>query len=324
MTGIFAAVATATYPYADALKLKDIGSDADDALILAGRSLLNFENPYVHTTYLGNSISPGPGWALLAIPFGASGLYALFFPTTMALALWALRSLRLDWLTLSRFVLLLASSLFVWELALVGNDYLAFAMLTLTAAMLLQKRVLSTVKLGGLIVLVGLLSTCRIVFVFLPLLIGFSLVASFPHRAIAVMVAGVAICLTSTGVFLLSQTSYPPLNLLAEKAQASFSSEGLILAITVCLAAAIVMLVNWRTWRPITHLAIGFAVPWITVAIADLLRLGSLSNWGGASFLAFPLPFVVLATITNSQDRWNQVNKTTWREDVGLNRPECE
>ena len=146
--------------------------------------------------------------------------------------------------------------------------------------MLLQKPVLSAVKLVDLIVLIGVLSTCRIVFVFLPLLIGFNLFAS----------------------------SYPPLSLLTEKAQASFFPEGLILAIT----AAIVMLIHWGTWGPITHLAMGFAVPWIIIAVADLLRVhGSLSDWDGASFLAFPLPFLVLATITNNGNGRNEgVDKT--------------
>ena len=223
------------YPYADALEMQGLGSDADDALILAGRALLKFQNPYVQHTYLGNPISPGPGWALLSAPFGASGLYALYFPTTLALALWSLRSLGHDWLTLNRFVILLASSLFVWELAIVGNDYLPFAMLTLTAAVLLQQPALNTVQLLCLIVLIGLLSTCRIVFVFLPILIGFSLFSSFPFRAIAVGLGGLSLSAAITSVFVMRQPSYPPLDLLIEKAQATFSPEGLIVAVALCV-----------------------------------------------------------------------------------------
>jgi hypothetical protein len=61
------------------------------------------------------------------------------------------------------------------------------------------------------------------------------------------------------------------------------------------------MLINWRTWRPITLLAVGLAVPWAIVAVADLAFVqGRLSIWGGASFLALPVPFLLLALITKT------------------------
>jgi hypothetical protein len=43
-------------------------------------ALWEFHNPYVIQTYLGNPLSPGPGWVLLALPFTVSGLYVVFFP----------------------------------------------------------------------------------------------------------------------------------------------------------------------------------------------------------------------------------------------------
>lgn len=293
----------AIYPYADGLKLQGRGSDADDALILASQALLKFQSPYDQETYLGNLIAPGPGWALLAAPFSVSGLYSLFFPSTLALAFWCLRSCGTDWPTLNRFAVLLASSLLVWELAAVGSDYLPFVMLVLVATLLLKQPNLHRFGLIGIIFLTGLLATFRIVFIFLPLLVGFSLLALFPRRALAVALGGLTLALTVQVVFLLlNPSSYPPLSLLLQKANAIFSFEGLTMAIAVCVATAMVMLVNWRTWRPITHLAVGLAVPWALVAAADLVRVhGSLPDWGGASFLAIPLPFVVLALISSSE-----------------------
>ena len=301
MLAAFTVGTIAIYPYADGLKLRGAGSDQDDALILAGQALLKFQNPYRQETYLGNQIDPGAGWALLATPFGVSGLYSLFFPATLALALWCLRSVGHDWLTLNRFTLLLASSLCVWELAFVGSDYLPFVMLTLAATQLLQQPALRTSGVIGLTLLVGLLSTCRIVFIFLPLLVGFSLFAVCRRRAVVVAFGSLALSIAFQVVFfLLNRTSYPPLELLREEIQATFSPARLTIAIVICAAAGIAMLVNWRTWRPITHLAMGLTVPWVLVAAADLASAhGSLPHWGGASFLAFPLPFVVLALITN-------------------------
>jgi len=298
----FAVGTIAIYPYANGLKLQRAGSDSDDALILAGKALLRFQNPYRQETYLGNPIAQGPGWALLAAPFGAAGLYSLFFPTTLALALWCLRSVGHDWLTLNRFTLLLASSLCVWELAFAGSDYLPFVMLTLAVTQLLQKPALPTFGVVGLVLLIGLLSTCRIVFIYLPLLVGFSLFAVLRRRAIAIAVGGLTLCLALQLVFFfVNRTFYPPLDLLQEKARTTFSPETLAIAIAICAITGIAMLVNWRTWRPITHLAVGLTAPWAVVAAADLARVhGSLPDWGGASFLAFPLPFVVLALITSN------------------------
>ncbi len=53
------------------------GSDADDALLIAGGKLLNGEFPYYLSTYLGNMISPMPGAVLFAIPFVILGIIAI-------------------------------------------------------------------------------------------------------------------------------------------------------------------------------------------------------------------------------------------------------
>ena len=300
MLAAFTVGTIAIYPYADGLKLQGAGSDSDDALILAGQALLRFQNPYSLETYLGNPIAPGPGWALLAAPFGASGLYPLFFPATLALALWCLRSLGHDWLTLNQFTLLLASSLCIWELAFTGSDYLPFVLLTLVVTQLLQKSDLRTLEVAGLILLAGLLATFRIVFFYLPLLVGFALSNIRPRRAVAIAFGSLSLCLAfQVGFFLLNRTSYAPLELLQSKTEATFSPATLGIAMAICAVTGIAMLVNWRSWRPITHLSLGLAVPWAIIAAADLARVNSsLPDWGGASYLALPLPFVVLALIT--------------------------
>ncbi len=133
LVAAFTLVTLFVYPYADALKLQGAGSDADDALILSAQALIRLENPYSLSTYLGNPPAPGPGWAFLAIPFSFPGTYWLFFPSTLALALWRLRLAGSDWTTVNRFTILMASSLCVWELAAIGSDYLPFVMLVLIA-----------------------------------------------------------------------------------------------------------------------------------------------------------------------------------------------
>lgn len=294
----FTLVTLFVYPYADALKEHGAGSDADDALILSAQALIRLENPYALSTYLGNPPAPGSGWAFLAIPFSFPGTYWLFFPSTLALALWRLRLSGFDWTTINRFTILMASSLCVWELAAIGSDYLPFVMLTLIAFELLQRPALKSRHVAGLAILVGALSTFRIVFAFLPLLMGFSLVASYPRRALGVAAGGFAVCAVwQLAFYLLNQDAYPPLQLLQEKTGVAFSPEKLILGAVAVVAAGVLMLIKWREWRPVSLLALGLLTPWAVVASADLARHGNLKDWAGASYLVFSLPFVLLSLL---------------------------
>ena len=77
------------YPLADAGRLGDRGSDADDALILAAQALLHGQYPFYPTTYYGNPIAPMPGSILLAIPFAAKPWIALQNVFWLAVLLWA-------------------------------------------------------------------------------------------------------------------------------------------------------------------------------------------------------------------------------------------
>ena len=67
---------TIVYPLANSGRFGR-GSDADDALLIAGGRLLNGEFPYYLSTYLGNMISPMPGAVLFSIPFTVLGLIAI-------------------------------------------------------------------------------------------------------------------------------------------------------------------------------------------------------------------------------------------------------
>ena len=49
------------------------GSDADDALKIGAKAVLNLDNPYHHQTYLGLPITPGLGALFLSIPFYLMG-----------------------------------------------------------------------------------------------------------------------------------------------------------------------------------------------------------------------------------------------------------
>ena len=72
---VLAVVLAVGYPLANGGRLG--GSDRDDALLVAGRALLDGRYPYDVRTYLDNPITPLPGALLLALPFAALGLIVL-------------------------------------------------------------------------------------------------------------------------------------------------------------------------------------------------------------------------------------------------------
>ena len=63
---------TVIYPDANA-GIYGGGSDADDALKIGAKAVLNLENPYHYQTYLGLPITPGLGALFLSIPFYLMG-----------------------------------------------------------------------------------------------------------------------------------------------------------------------------------------------------------------------------------------------------------
>jgi hypothetical protein len=297
----FSVATIIVYPMADGLKVHGAGSDEDDALILAGKAITHFENPYTQLTYLSGSIHPGAGWALLAAPFSVTGLYSLFFSFTLMLALGTLRVEGLNWKSINLFMLFLASSLFVWELAVVGSDWLPFSMLILVLMLRLLRPSLNTKEFVGLTIVLGLLSTFRLVFILLPMLVGFCLYFVHPSRALGIALGSIAICvIIHVFFYVLNAGVYPPLLIQLQETKRTFAFGGLATAIAVCVAAGVVMWEKRRTWSPISLFTIGLGVPWTTVALTGLTESGEFSHWGYSTFLALPLPFVLLV-LTSSQ-----------------------
>jgi hypothetical protein len=314
-SGTFCTATLVLYPVADALKQTGRGSDQDDALILAGKALVRLSNPYIQHTYLNQPVHPGPGWAILTAPLTATGLYALLLPIALTLVLWALRSAGESWQTINRFVLLLVSSLIVWELAVTGSDYIPFALLTLATFLLLMRPALGKAKVVVLCILVGFLATFRLPFILLPGLYALILASRFPLRALAVGIGGTLICMAlHLPFYLINLDYYPPLYLVIQKTHASFSSMGLVLASASCVGALWVIGSLQKTWGARAAYAFGLAVPWSIIAFADLIRVeGSLAQWGGASFMTLALPSVVLAVMSTETLAWSGASVAVWR-----------
>lgn len=306
LVGILALVAVFIYPMADGLKRRGAGSDADDAMILAGRALSELHNPYASTTYLGNPFSPGPGWVALWAPLSAFGAYALITALALLAAVLALRSTQHGWVRTNTFVLALSSCALLWELAAIGSDLPAWGLLVLCAALVLERPRVSPGLLAALTALLGCLATARIAFSYLPLLVGFCLLAVRPRRALIVAVGGsVTALLLHAAFWQLNPLSYPPLHLMGQ-ARGLLSGPWLVVAMLFLGAVAARMLHRWRSWPPSLHLAWGLAAPMLVLAAADLSQRGSLARWKGASYLVTSLPAVAYALLARVRrdDPW--------------------
>jgi hypothetical protein len=286
------------YPLADGLKTLGGGSDADDALQLGGVALWHLANPYALTTYFGNPLSPGPGWLALYGPLALLGLQPLGTVGALCFAIWALRRVKISWPILNLLTLGWASSLAVWELAAVGNDLPSFGLVLLGVLALLAQPRLSFNALLLLAVVVGCLATARISFFYLPLLLGFALLAVWPKRALWVALLGFAtMALWHGSFFILNPQAYPPLHLLV-RGETLISGAAWAGVFGVLGVTGVAMLYHWRWWNPYVHTALGLGVPLGVLATAELASHGSLAAWEGATWLTPALPVACMAVLT--------------------------
>lgn len=292
-----ALMAAVVYPIADRLKVHMGGSDADDAMILAGTALMHGATPYNLTTYFGNPLSPGPGWAGLVGPLSALGLYPLLNALAVAILAATLRATRHGWVQVNAVVVSLFSCLLLWELAAVGNDLPAWGMLFLATLLALSQPRLSNGAMLGLAALLGALCTARIAFFYVPVLVGFSLLAVWPRRAL--WVAGVGTVVMGglhAAFYVLNPAFYPPLHLLT-RAQGMLHGPALYAALMLLGVVGIQQLYHWRWWPPVVHAAWGLGTPLFILALAELAQHGDLGRWEGATFWIPALPVVIYALL---------------------------
>ena len=287
------------YPLADGLKATLGGSDANDAIQLGGAALWQLSNPYALTTYFGNPISPGPGWLALLGPFALLGVQPLGVVAALGFALFALRRAKMSWAMLNLITLAWASSLAVWELSTVANDLPMFGLVLLgVVAMLAQPRI-PLPTLLFLAVVVGCLATTRISFFYLPFLVGFSLFAVWPRRALWVaIVGGLTMLAWHSGFYWLNPQGYPPFHLLG-RGENLLGGPALIGVLGVLGVTGIAMLYHWRWWNPYVHVALGLGVPLGVLSFAELANVGNFRNWEGATWLIPALPIALMAVFTS-------------------------
>jgi len=276
------------YPIADALKYQRRGSDQDDAVIITTQALLRGEAPYSMRTYFGNRPSPGPGELILYVPFVATGTYQAGTLVVLIILALVLRAACSNWIASNIFLALLSSSLSFWELIAAGSDLYFIGSIIMLAGLIVCHDLLG--RLSGDIlsgILCALISTSRVVFIFIPLVFGFELWKDPKYRGLifasATLLLGIALHIIFYTVF---PGEYTPLHIVRKAMR--FSSYGMVVASLILLAFVGIVLYRYAQTLELNVLLIAtLGTPLLCTSIAQLsTRHFNFANWEGASYLA--------------------------------------
>jgi hypothetical protein len=210
------AVTVFVYPTADQTSPGG-GSDADDALKIAGRELLSGNYPYYPPTYLGNHISPMPGAVFFALPFVIAGLLPLQNIFWLVVLFFFVRHVFASSAAALGLVgVVLATNPTVWQNLVTGSDYVSNSIYILVLMWLLvritsDERAMAWTKVGVAVLLgIGLSSRANFLFL-LPLL--FSVLAQsigFRSGLKYMAIAGLAFLLTTIPFWLYDPAHFGP------------------------------------------------------------------------------------------------------------------
>lgn len=280
------------YPVADALKEHMGGSDRDDAVIVGVRALFDGEYPYGKTTYFGSWLSPGPGLLLLYAPFVGLDLYALGAGASLATCAFLLKRQHDSWVVASLFLLLAASSLLFWQELATGSDLIFVGSCFLGILLVLQHSdSRRTIFLCA--VLCGVISTSRVVFLYIPFLIGVPLWLRSKGDAIKfVAISSVVAVGLHAAFYLWAPDSYTPLHILSQ-GRGLLAGNFMYLFVAICLIAGgfIVRAARRGPDSWVAALFLGLVTPLFMLAVAGLRVKGwQLQGANPANYLTPALP----------------------------------
>lgn len=184
------------YPIADGLKFFMQGSDQDDCTIGIIKNLFNGVNPYHFISYNGNTCAQGPGTILLFFPFVILNKYIFthfFYLIIIFLVLYNYRNS----FNFNKFFIFFFSSIILWEMFSVGSDLYVSSILLCIACILLFEA-LKQKKIKLIIVsaiIIGIFSTTRINFIFIPFAISVLLFAQWKKEAVIFFIISSLFCL---------------------------------------------------------------------------------------------------------------------------------
>ncbi len=287
------------YPIIDARKSeKGKGSTGDEALILSANTLKSSCKLYDATIDSTTPISPGPGWVILNSPFVLLNVYFLFTPFYIFVLCLVLNKVFNNRMS-NFFLLFLSMSMLFWELILNGHDIFPLSAMLFLCSILVFQYLTKKVRIDVLLlisVLIGIVSTSRVVFVFYPLLLSVFLWKLNRKNALVMFLTSMSVFLFLNLFFYSINTYYQPIHLF-DKAVRNINY-GMIVAGSVGFAAGLFFqyrnlknnIVSWNK-----NLFISFLVVFLPIASGDLIKSKfNFLTWEGANYLMPVIPFLLL------------------------------
>lgn len=286
-----------SYPIEQTRKAQKHGSDEDACLIQLANNLFSGHELYaINRSYGGNLCTTGPGIVLLDAPLVFTHLYPYGAPLVLAVVAWMLGAATKNFESANIFLLLFMSSLFSWEVMAEGSDLVVIGcgfVIAIVGAWEGLARGRAGFVLGAALFL-GLLSSSRLPFLYLPLVLGLLIWQKDPRLAVKAVALGLAIGFgLAVGAYLWDPSKFSPLHAL-EKGQRMAGRNGELLGLAISVLAGLIA-VWWarqsslEAWLGVTCLLV--VTPMAIAATAALIKVHlSLSAWDGATYLMAALP----------------------------------
>lgn len=271
------------------------GSTSDDAFMLPIQALVAGKALYGVQLFDGAPISPGPGWLLLNLPFGSTFLHAWLTPFYCVASTRAFARAIGDNNNLP-LVSCMAVPIF-WTLAGSGSDLVALGFALPLCLLLVENHLRDNASVLWLALLVGTLTTARIVFSPVPILIGLLFLKKDRALAIRFAIAATLVNGIWHGIFFACSDPYPPLHLFNRGAHHVGFDLMAIGGVAALLLAG--LLVRW------CGNDFGARLRWFAGVLALVLAvvaLGELrtvrydpAEWEGANYLFVAVPALMFA-----------------------------
>jgi hypothetical protein len=301
------------YPLVDGMKYYGRGSDQDDSIINAGLALLKTGNPYTATTYFSfteKSLSPGPGWIIISLPFTVLNAYFVFSPFVVIGMALLIKWHSKHWATANLFIIFLLSTIIFWDLLVEGSDLIALGCFFSATLLVLYYAKLTRLNILAFSIVIGMLATSRIAFSYIPVLYAVLLYTRDRKAAFIVALFGTLTMFSLHYYYYLwsiidGHEYYKPLHLIAKGSQ-FMPGNFKVVALIACSAAgvAIIYMLKNSLQRWLMCFWLGLYMPMLFVSLGALIfkRNMDVTLWEGANYLTIPLP-AFLVYILISQKR---------------------
>ena len=290
------------YPIADARKTIGKGSVSDDAIIEPVKQFISNGKLYDVLLYSKVPISPGPGWILLNTPFVIFNCYYLFTPFYIVVSIIVYLLLYRKKASPVIMISLLFSSLIFWDLMVTGHDLIAIGFSFALIVMLLFHYCLEsevndiTPSIILISIFIGIISTSRVVFIFLPFLIGILTFRFKPKQSIFIVLLSFTTAVALHLSFYLNSDYYQPFHLFNR----GNNNVGMPLIITgSILTLCLLIAAYFKIRKSLQSILLWFFILIITplsfISLGEFLSYDKrFALWEGANYLVPGIPVFLI------------------------------